>query len=88
LLAFCIMDIATAAQYMKLGYRVTRPSWPQGEYIYNCCGVIERITSESHDGPTYYSDGEWLPYMEDLSASDWEILTKDIIKDFPITYSD
>jgi hypothetical protein len=76
------MDIHTATHYLKLGYRATRPSWPQGEYIYDCCGVIERITSEFSDGEAYYSDGDWLPYMEDLSVNDWEIVKTGIKSDF------
>lgn len=82
------MNIYTAALHMQQGYRVMRPVWPVGEYVANCCGVLERRWSESVDGQTHSSLGEWLPYLDDIVADDWEIITQGIIKDFPITYSD
>jgi hypothetical protein len=60
------MDIATAAKYMKLGYRIKRADWP--DFLYG-------------DKSGNYS-------IDDLLADDWEIITRGIIKDFPITYSD
>lgn len=33
MLAFCIMDIKTAAQYMKLGYRIRRSDWQHISWI-------------------------------------------------------
>ncbi len=67
------MDIHAATHYMKEGYKVRRPTWDQGEYIYNCVGVIERCTVEG----TSQSLGDWVVYLSDLIATDWEILIED-----------
>lgn len=67
------MNIYTAALYMKEGFKVRRPTWDQGEYIYNCCGVIERCTVEG----VHQSLGDWVAYAEDLLSNDWEIIIED-----------
>ena len=58
------MDIHTAAKYMKHGYRIRRPHWPDSLY---------------RDENDVYS-------LAELLYDDWEIITQDIIKDFPLTY--
>lgn len=73
---------------MSLGYRVRRPSWERKEHLRNFCGILEKRTTELSDDCIYCSDGDWLPYLEDVLANDWEIITEGIIKDFPIEYGD
>lgn len=64
------MDIHTAAQYMRHGYRVRRsgdnhPAWISADEL-----VFIKLT------------------MDDLLATDWELITEGIIKHFPVTYKD
>jgi hypothetical protein len=68
------MDIHTAAQYMKLGYRIRRTSWGQDEWL-EPDAFWDKI-------PVYQI------YLTELLATDWEIITTGIITDFPITYYD
>ena len=68
------MDIYTAAQYMKLGYRITRKIW-----------------LDAYIGPDNNNCDDNIYYeleVDDLVATDWEIITEDIVTDFPITYKD
>jgi len=73
------MDIHTAAKYMEQGYRIKRDSDPDMLYLY------------------YKDDALWICYnfvghlpahilIEDLLATDWELITDNIISYFPITY--
>ena len=79
---FYIMDIHTAAKYMKLGYRVKRET-----EIYTIDSTINPPVKVpftkvlSMDDSTYQILG-----LEDLLATDWELVTEGIIKDFPVTY--
>lgn len=75
------MDIHTAAQYMKHGYRIRRASDPDLSYL------------EYHDDTLWvkHKFAGYLPallLLEDLLATDWELITEGIIKDFPVIYSD
>lgn len=67
------MNLAVAAQYMKVGYRIRRKAWighPHKEWI----------SSE----PNYVTGGLFHP--EDFWADDWEIVFEDMISDSPIEY--
>lgn len=81
MLAFCIMDIHTAAKYMQHGYRVKRAGWQMIEYVYH---TESGISGKIKDGGHMFVDFS----LKDLLADDWELITEGIIKDFPITYSD
>lgn len=68
------MNIHIAAKYMQLGYRIRRASWT----IFN-------------------STDPWISWetmtfhkltKNDLVADDWEIITKGIVKNFPIIYQE
>ena len=72
MLAFCIMDIQTAAKYAQEGYRITRTSW--GPDVWISADTLRRH-------PVDFS-------LDDLLADDWQIITDGIVRDFPITYSD
>lgn len=77
MLAFCIMDIQTAAKYMSSGYRIKRSG--QDGYIYALHGYLWIVNKSK----AHYSMSH-----QDLLSDDWEIITEGIIKDFPLTYSD
>lgn len=67
------MNIQTAAQYMRQGYRIRRPNWAYDEWMDNA----------------NFQDGMSFPfYRDELLADDWEIITDNIVGWFPITYSD
>lgn len=73
MLAFCFMNIHTAAKYAWEGYRIRRASWEPDEWISEESMRRHPITFMIHD----------------LLADDWEIITEGIVKDFPeIEYSD
>jgi hypothetical protein len=80
LLAFCFMDISTAAQYMKLGYRVRRTGWDIFDYVYS---TESGFYGKTKDGQSMFIDFG----IKDLVADDWEVITSGIISHFPITYS-
>ncbi len=69
MLAFYFMDIHTASQYMKHGYRIRRQSWQHIPWISPENIVFIKLS------------------MDDLLATDWEIMTEGIISDFPLVYS-
>ena len=68
------MNIYTSAYYMKQGYKIRRPNWAIGEFIFDICGVIEKCFVE-HDAQS--SLGDWFPYTEDLLATDWELFIEE-----------
>ena len=81
MLAFAFMDIHTAAHYMRHGYRITRQSRPELSYLYSKDDSLWELSTIVGHLPTYL-------LLEDLLATDWELITKGIIKHFPVTYSD
>lgn len=82
MLAFCFMDIHTAAKYMSSGYRIRRASWDTIDYIYDFHGRIMGSFTNSCTLGTFSLS--LLP--KDLLADDWEVITEGIIKHFPVTY--
>ena len=74
------MDIHTAAQYMKHGYRVRRASLPERSYLYIKDDMLWEFSVAGHL-PTYL-----LP--EDLLATDWELITEGVVGYFPVTYEE
>ena len=86
MLAFAFMDIHTAAHYMRHGYRIRRANWGVPNYVF--------IDDVSHQlcmceiTPWYVFPHGMTPSIEDLLATDWELITDGIIKHFPLTYSD
>lgn len=84
MLAFVFMDIHTAAQYMRHGYRVRR----QIE-IYTIDSTIDPPIKVPFTQVIEMSENTFQLFsLEDLLATDWELVTEGIIKDFPVTYSD
>lgn len=64
------MDIHSAAHYLKNGYRIRRPDWESGEYIFPLEGMLYSRWHEHHG----HSEGIWNPELGDLLANDWELL--------------
>lgn len=78
------MDIHTAAKYMKLGYRVKRET-----EIYTIDSTIIPPVKVPFTKVISMDDNSYqLLGLEDLLATDWELITEGIIKDFPVTYQD
>lgn len=75
------MDIHTAAQYMQHGYRIRRPSRPDLSFLYCQGDALWELSTTVGHLPTYL-------LLEDLLATDWELITEGIVKYFPITYED
>jgi len=83
LLAFAFMDIHTAAQYMRHGYRVRRPI-----EIYTIDSTIDPPIKVPFTKVVEMSENTLQLFdLEDLLATDWELITEGIIKHFPVTYS-
>lgn len=84
MLAFCIMDIYTAAKYLKLGYRIKRET-----EIYTIDSTIDPPVKVPFTKVIVMDENTFQLFgLEDLLATDWELITEGIIKDFPVTYSD
>jgi hypothetical protein len=77
------MDIYTAAQYMKHGYRVRR----QIE-IYTIDSTIDPPVKVPFTKVVEMGENTFQLFsLEDLLATDWELITDGIVSYFPITYS-
>lgn len=88
------MDIATAAKYLKIGYRIRRACWELEEYVEECGDMLEK--KEIHYSNVYNQEtkkfekhrylsrwGGINPLgLSDLLAEDWEIITTGIRKQF------
>lgn len=82
--AFCFMDIYTAAKYLKLGYRIKRET-----EINTIDSTIVPPTKVPFTKVIVMDENSYqLLGLEDLLATDWEIITEGIVKDFPLTYED
>lgn len=81
MLAFCIMDVVTAAKYLAQGYRIRRTAWTMATYITEVHG---HLWGRNNQVGSFSMSLD----LSDLLADDWEIITTGIVKDFPITYSD
>ena len=81
---FAFMDIHTAAKYMKLGYRIKRET----EIFTIDSTIIPPVKVPFTKVIVMDENTYQLLGLEDLLATDWEIITEGIVKDFPITYSD
>jgi hypothetical protein len=74
------MDIHTAARYMRHGYRIRRSSFPERSYLYNKDDMLWEFSVAGHL-PTYL-------LLEDLLATDWELITEGVVGHFPVTYKE
>ena len=74
------MDLHSAAQYLKVGYRIKRIAWEYVKYATSISGHIWGGT-DSYEFSLSFS-------LDDLLADDWEIVLEGIVSDFPITYAD
>lgn len=84
MLAFCIMDIHTAAGYMKHGYRVKRET-----EIYTIDSTIVPPVKVPFTKVLSMDDNtHQMLSLEDLLATDWELVLEGVIDGFPVTYSD
>lgn len=46
MLAFCFMDIHTAAKYMNLGYRIRRPGWRSNMFMDRDSMIFTKLVLE------------------------------------------
>ena len=84
------MNIAIAAIYLKLGYRIRRPCWEPEELISECADMLDRreilhygvINDAGHHKVRSVTEGPAMLGLEDLLADDWEIITSNIRKEF------
>lgn len=83
MLAFYFMDIHTAAKYMRHGYRVKRET-----EIYTIDSTIVPPIKVPFTKVLIMDENSYqILGLEDLLATDWELITDGIITDFPVTYS-
>jgi hypothetical protein len=82
------MDIYTAAHYLQSGYRIRRPHWGDNEYLLLSYNYTVQINTRClhPSGPDTYEYHSWAPKVDELLASDWELITEGIGHYFPITY--
>lgn len=83
---FTFMDIHTAAHYMRHGYRIRRAKWVTPTYVY--ISDVSRQLCMCEITPWYKFPHGMVPSIDDLLATDWELITTGITKYFPVTYSD
>jgi hypothetical protein len=88
------MNIAIAAHYMKIGYRVRRTSWEPEEYLCELASMFQKAEvrysnnwnheSKAFDTKRYVSvhTGYDAISFGDLLAEDWEIITSNIRREF------
>lgn len=88
------MNIAIAAHYMNIGYRVRRTSWEPEEYLAGLAGMFQKqevhysnvwnAETKSFDEKRYVhsNTGYCGIDFQDLLADDWEIITTGIRKEF------
>lgn len=83
MLAFYFMDIHTAAGYMRHGYRVRRQT-----EIYTIDSTIDPPIKVPFTKVIEMDENTFQLFgLEDLLATDWELVTEGITGYFPITYS-
>jgi hypothetical protein len=84
------MNIATAAHYLKLGYRVRRACWEPEELLTECADMLDRreilhygVIDDTGDHEVRsVTEGPAILGLQDLLAEDWEIITSNIRKEF------
>ena len=87
MLAFCFMDINTAAKYMEQGYRIRHAGWIPGCYLFKDGLEIKVNYVQTYGGGVYHNtQGAWRPIAFELTSDGWELITEGVIKHFPVTY--
>jgi hypothetical protein len=73
------MDFESAIRIVKLGQKVTRLSWPSGQYAFRdpknpaIPGDPNYLSLQTPQGTV--QDG-WVPSQEDKDAEDWHTLSQ------------
>jgi hypothetical protein len=71
---------------MRHGYRIRRSSWTNPSYVYH--DSVSGQICVFVKAPTYSIAHALVLSVDELLATDWELIIEGVIKDFPVTYSD
>lgn len=83
MLAFCFMDIKTAAGYMKHGYHIRRASWTPKEVLVRADGFLYHCHFiKASENRVCTITTSWTPALPDLIADDWELVLDGIATDY------
>ena len=90
MLAFAFMDIQTATQYMRHGYRIRRASWTPKEVLVKADGFLYHCHFiKASENRVCTITTSWIPDMKDLIADDWELVLDGIATDYgTVKYED